>query len=703
MKIEELNSLYKQSESVDSNIFAEQRSNVLLASSEHYNRKNSRYWSRIRDNRDMSESQKIRITKNHIQKICKTYINNIVVYSPGVKALPKTDSELQDVKAAELHNSVLQDLFSRHQIRDKIRQWAKDFVEVGETCVKVFFDPMKGEFLGYEQAVDETGSPQIDETGNPVEDKKKPIFTGDFVFERVFAFNLLRAPEAKDMFESRYLIVRKMANLKDLEKRLAGDEERLRMLDEGRDETYVIFDNAQNGFSDKSGQVLLKEFYFRPCAEYPQGYFAICTNKGILWEGELPFGVFPIHYAGFDDIQTSARAQSIIKVLRPYQANINRRASAQAENEMILGQDKVLIQSGTKIANGGFLPGVRAVTYTGAPPTILPGNTGNQYYEGIALEIEEMYKVSNVFEDTEEKGEQDPLISLFKSMRQKKKFTIYAEKFESFIVSIFETTLALAKQYYTEDMLIPVVGRKEYVNIPEFKNTDKLCYQIKVEPLDEDVDTMLGKQLTFQHVLQYSGGQLSPEQIGVLVRNMPYGNSEQSFTDLTLDYDNSKNDILALDRGQQVPVNKYDNHEYTIKKLINRMKMADFKFLDPAIQNLYAEKIAGHEQMIAQMQQEIKAAQSEFIPSGGFSVKADFYVPNKEDPNKTSRVSVPSESLQWLLDRLEQQGSSQEVLMQLQEGAQADVANMVSGGGQPVEGGQLSPQDQALLTGLQGQ
>ena len=708
MKHEELESLYKKSESVDTNIFAEQRSNVLLASSEHYNRRNSKYWSRVRDNRDLNDQQKIRITKNHIQKICKTYINNILTQAPGVKVLPKTDSELQDVKAAELHNSVLDDLKTRHNMREKIRQWVKDFVEIGECCVKVFFDPMKGQFLGYGEKTDETGSVMVDEMGQPVPDEKKPLFTGDFVFERVFGFNLMRDPQAKDMFDSKYLIIRKMVSLKDMEARLQGDEERLRMLEEGRDETYIVFDNAQNGFSDKSGQLLLKEYYFRPSPEFPQGYFYITTNKGILWEGELPFGIFPIHYVGFDDIQTSARACSIIKILRPYQANINRKASAQAESEMILGQDKILIQSGTKIANGGFLPGVRAVTFTGAPPTILPGRTGDQYYEGIAAEIEEMYKISGVFEDTEEKGEQDPLLSLFKSMRQKKKFVVYVEKFENFLVNLFQNTLELAKNYYTEDMLVPVIGKKEYVNIAEFKSTDKLCYQIKVDPMGDDVDTMMGKQLTFQHVLQYSGGQLNPEQIGVLVRNMPYANSEETFSDLTLDYDGAKNDMLALDRGEPVQVNRYDNHEYMVKKLTNRMKMADFKFLPPEIQALYQQTIQQHEEAIAQIGIELKQAQSQFIPSGGFMVKCDFYVSDSKDPNKTSRVSLPSESIAWLVDMLEKQGSSQEALAGLAQGAQGDIATMVSGGGQqgmetvPPEG-QLSPQDQALMAQLQGQ
>lgn len=697
MKIEDLSRLYSEAESVDSGVFSEQRSNVLLVSGDHYNRRNSRFWSRLRDNKDLTEQQRIRLTKNHIQKITKMYVNNILTYAPFVKVLPKSETELQDVKSAELHNAVLADLKQRHSLRDKIRQWAKDYIDIGECFVKIFFDPAKGSLIGFEQETDEAGNSVIDEMGQPVS-SKNPVMTGDVVFERVFAFNILREPSSKDMSESKYLIVRKMVGRKEMEARLKDDQEKLQLLEDGRDETYLVFDgNSQ--YSDKAGQMLLKEFYFRPCAEYPKGYFYICTNKGILWEGELPFGIFPIHYVGFDDMQTSARCSSIVKVCRPYQSEVNRTGSMIAEAQLTLGHDKVLIQSGTKIANGGFLPGVRAVQYSGAPPTILPGRAGDQYLAYMNSQIDEMYKAANVFEDMEEKGDQDPLLSLFKSLRQKKKFVTYAEKFEDFLVRVFETALDIAKNYYTEDMLIPAIGKREYINIEEFKNTEKLCYQIKVEPLVDDIDTLMGKQLTFQHVIQYAGGQLTPEQLGNMIRNMPYANGEQAFEDMTLDYDNVKNDILSLDRGVYVPANKYDTHPYVIKKLINRMKMSDFKMLPPQIQQMYQAKVSEHEQTQAQIAQELKQAESEFIPSGGYSVVCDLYVPDKTNPGKTNRVKVPSESLSWLLDKLEQQGSSQEAIASIGQGAQGDIANMVVGQNQQGP----SPQDQALMSMLQGQ
>ena len=116
LKHVDLVALYKSGESADSALYAEQRSNLMLVNGNHYSRKNSRFWNRVRDDRGLSNDQKIRITKNHIQRICKIYENNILSYAPSVSVLPKNDTELQDQKAAELNNSVWQDFKSRHKL-----------------------------------------------------------------------------------------------------------------------------------------------------------------------------------------------------------------------------------------------------------------------------------------------------------------------------------------------------------------------------------------------------------------------------------------------------------------------------------------------------------------------------------------------------------------------------------------------------------
>lgn len=676
-KIEELNQLYRDSEEVDKDLFAEQRSNVLLVAGDHYSKGKSKFFDRIKDSKDISENQKIRITKNHIQKVVKIYRNNILSQSPGVKIVPNNMTEIQDQKTAELNDAVRQHLQKKHELDDFVDKVVSDFIDIGEMAAKIFWDANKGEFLGYAQEINaETGEGIVDEQGSPVA-SKTGVFSGDLVFERILGFNLLRAKEAKTMKESPYLIYRKMVNVNDLKKIVGNDEEKLKMIKPGNDHTYMVFDAQKAEYRESKTEMMLKEFYYRPCVEYPMGYFYICTEMGILFEGELPLGIFPIIYEGFDEMKTSPRHRSIIKQLRPYQAEINREASQQAQNSIVHGDDKVFVQSGTKLTNGGVLPGVRQVNYTGMTPVVQAGRNGQQFVDTINNNIDEMYKVANVLEDSEEMPAQmDAYTLLFRSIRNKKKFMIYSSKVERFLIKMWEVALETARGYMDESHLIPMVGKKEYVNISEFKNSDKRGSRIQVMPMEDDMDSMMGKQLMINHVLQYAGSNLGKEDIGKLMRVSPFANEQEAFEDFTIDYDCATNDILAIERGEVPYVNPYGNLEYTVNRLTHRMKQADFNLLQPQIIETFKAYEKALQDAIVERERNIQALKESRIPIDGFLVTVQL---KRTDPKtgKQDNIRLPYSSIQWLVDSLEKQGASQESLEMMNQGALSEVSSMM--------------------------
>ena len=85
-------------------------------------------------------------------------------------------------------------------------------------------------------------------------------------------------------------------------------------------------------------------------------------------------------------------------------------------------------------------------------------------------------------------------------------------------------------------------------------------------------------------------------------------------------------------------------------------------------------KIQEHEQAEVEQQQQLKAMQSEFIPSTGPLVKADIYVSDPEKPSKTARAKIPMDALEWLLKQLETQGVNVKELERLQQSAAAEMA-----------------------------
>lgn len=679
--ISELNELYAESESCDKDLRAEQRSNVLLVAGEHYSKRGSRFWNRVRESRDLNNEQKIRLTKNHLQRISKLWINHLVSESPGVTALPRNEKELQDIKCAELNRAVIN--YGKDKMHDKmtILREAQDFWDIGEVACKVFFDPMAGRFIGYEQEVDsESGEAQFNEDGSPVS-SGRPVFTGDVVSKRLYGYNLLRSANARTMEESHYILNLEMMECDDLEEMVrssfSGDEltDKLKFVTETKDDTFFVFDSNIKDMLKVKNQTCLREWYFRPCALYPQGYFYIGTSSGIIWEGELPFGLFPIIFKGFDEVQSSPRCRSLIKQLRPYQVEVNRAASKIAEHQITLGDDKLLVQSGTKLTQGSQYPGIRSYQFSGMPPQILPGRSGDQYFEYAQSQIQEMYQVGMVEEALSDKDTQaDPFGQLFKNLKQKKKFTIYVQKFHAYQVEKWTLYLKLMKEYATPEMLIPAIGRNEMINIDEFKTAEPMSFSIRVEESDDDLESMMGKQLTLNHFLQYSSSSLSKEDIGRVMRNMPFANAEDSFSDLTLNYDVATNMILALDRGEAPIPYKYDDKEYMLKRLTSRTRLADFQQLTPDIQTNYDNMIALYEQFKAEEAAELKKLQDEFIPSGGARIKVDYYVPDPTNASRTVRATLPAESIDWLIKRLDDQGSAQAQLRGINQGAVQEIA-----------------------------
>jgi hypothetical protein len=172
---------------------------------------------------------------------------------------------------------------------------------------------------------------------------------------------------------------------------------------------------------------------------------------------------------------------------------------------------------------------------------------------------------------------------------------------------------------------------------------------------------------------------------------MPFGNWQESFGDFTINDKNVKNDFLAMERGEMPQISPSDDSAYILKQVAKRKKERDFNLLDPAVQDLYAQYEQFHLDKQAQEAAAVKAAQAEFIPTGGAMVAADMYVPDT-DPNKApKRVRIPYQALDWLLKQLQQQGMTQDAMQQMNQAQVAEVAGMLLGQNAQ-QTGQASPQ-----------
>ena len=95
----QLDQLYTEADQIDSKTFTEMRSNILLVTGNHYTKKGSKFWDRVRNNKGLSESQKLLLTKNHTQKIIKDIVSKVLSHAPNTVITPANMDEMQDQKA----------------------------------------------------------------------------------------------------------------------------------------------------------------------------------------------------------------------------------------------------------------------------------------------------------------------------------------------------------------------------------------------------------------------------------------------------------------------------------------------------------------------------------------------------------------------------------------------------------------------------
>lgn len=655
--------LYEDARMCDKSLLADMRTNVMLRNGKHYSETTTKSFKNLRDKGVISENQRIKITKNHMHRITNDYINSILSRNPSSAVRAYNESDMSDVKDAELSNAVMQDIKLCNSWKRLRRDFVTDQVVVGETYATIKFDYSSGKI-----AKDMYG-------------QEYPI--GQIKIEKRMGFECKRDSAARSFQDCRYIMFDKSVDLEDarsIVKKLAPEKVDA-LSEDSCSDNIVGFDINKGVYSSEAKKTLFIETYIRKCAEYPNGQYILSTKEFIIFQMDLPLGIFPVYQLGFDPIQTTPRCSSIISVARPYQAEINRASSKQTEHQITIGDDKLVISSASSVTNGGKMHGVRVMKTDGEKPVYLAGRDGGQFTAFILEQIRQMYQAVNLphLINDAATGEKtgDPLSLLYKSMSQRGIYAFYLEMWEDFEKELFTDAIRLAKHYYSEDHVIKIVGKKEQVNIQEFRDTSDDGFDIVIEESNGDIETKYGKLLTITNILQYTGSNLSQEQIGQLIKELPYANKERVFNSLTTNVDLVENMLLALDRGEQPPIPKFANVDMLLSALANRTVQPDFVALPPEKKMLYQQYIQQLEQTKAQQQLQVQQASQGLIPADGFLTTVNASVKNPTT-GKVERIKMPSQAIAWLWQKLNQQGLYSQQMSQLGPEATIDINNMAT-------------------------
>jgi hypothetical protein len=164
---------------------------------------------------------------------------------------------------------------------------------------------------------------------------------------------------------------------------------------------------------------------------------------------------------------------------------------------------------------------------------------------------------------------------------------------------------------------------------------------------------------------------------------MPFLDGNNALKRLAVDYENAENDMLAMERGEKAFLSPYAENKIYIDAATNRMKQADFRMLDPQIQQLYVQYVQQHEAELKRKEEAAQAMKDGMIPTGGALITCSMQVPDPAKPGSSKQVRLPYEALVYLMKQLEAQGKSLETLQSMNQGAMAEMAAQMKMNPQP--------------------
>lgn len=701
----ELAQLFKDGKNCDQKLFTEMRSNILLSSGDHWKKVNEKSHRAIQSS-EISDANKIKLTKNHLGAIMEQHKAALMANMPGVMPVPYNETEAQDVKDAELVKAVIEDAEEKQSLDEKKEKWIASFMDIGEMAAILKFDPNAGEFRGYEQEVDSEGYPLFvspdgvqtilpydlitKEPFQPVE-SDRPVFAGQVNINLVWPMNLIRPQGCEVLRDAPWLGIETMTTIEEVKAMIPKDdvqrESKIKALSDCKETTFKVFDSSEGEYLDAKGQVLLKEMYFKPGLCYPKGWFYLMVEETVIAEGELPFGIFPIETEICHEIPTSPRGRSLIKRLRPGQAQINFISSQIAYHQIVLGADKILVQAGSKTQKGQKIDGIREIIVSGPEPKVLQGRSGEQFEVSLNREINDLYKLGLLEYTEQSTASADINVQLYQSAKQRAKYSPYIAKIERFFKRVMTKYVILQQHYLDEYDVVRIAGKREQINVAEFKNLTDVGYQFKLKPITDDPDSITGRRLETMTALQYLGSSLPQEVIGNLLNNLTYMNKEEIVGKLTLKADVFMNDKLAMERGIPRNAKPTDDHGYMLQALSARMSEPGFENLPMMVQQLYQAKYEQHQQFQTQQAQQLKALQDKMIPTSGPLVKVDLYQntvgADGQVSQKVQKVSLPMAAILDLMQKMQAQGQYVEQTQTLDAPTQISLLQGAFGQNQP--------------------
>lgn len=412
----------------------------------------------------------------------------------------------------------------------------------------------------------------------------------------------------------------------------------------------------------KDGQpnlVLVKEYFERPCAEWPNGRYAVVAGDVLVkQQDELPFGFAsltnPYPVTVFSDVETAGQfwGPTVTEQLIGLQREYNLVRSKLAEQIRLMAFPKLLAAKQHQIADGAWTSEagefVEYVAIPGVPPPTPwnPPNIANDAWQSINLIQKEFDDITQVFPAAE--GDVGSATSGFQTnLLQEATDSVHAPDVRAHELALEEAAIKvrrLMKQGYDIPRLLTTIGKNYQPEVLEFSQDAIDEAAIIIVEASSHLPDLKGAKI--QAIIElFTNGMLgNPDDPDVKRRALSMlemGELDQAYDYARHDEDLARIENHDLEEGQPLnPPEFFQNHNIHYQVHTDQLKNASTRswppeqrmalinhviwhvdFMNPAsslqLAQTYGLPLPPHaQQLLAQQEQMAQMAAMGIVPPG---------------------------------------------------------------------------------------
>lgn len=349
--------------------------------------------------------------------------------------------------------------------------------------------------------------------------------------------------------------------------------------------------------------VSVREIWIKPCGKFPRGAHILWAGDTILSKTEgwvFQHGEYP--FTKINHIPTGRfYGDSVIIDLIPIQKEFNRTRSQLIESKNRMAKPQLVAARGSIDPNKVTSEPGLVIFYTPGfnPPQPLPLTAIPNYVpQELDRCLADMDDISSQHEVS--RGQTPPGVTAataisYLTEQDETKLAFTIESIEEAHEKLGRHFLHHAQQFWNSGRAVRVVGENGSFDVEVFRGSDlRGNADLKIEAGSAMPQSRAAKQAFITEIGKM--GWITPDKA---LKYLDMAETNRMFEELSIDIRQQERENLRLMRGEEVPVNDWDNDEVHLATLDNFRKKQQFEHLPDNVKEFFHQHAMLHQQRLA--------------------------------------------------------------------------------------------------------